>query len=149
MQVVFKRNYFFITYQLTNGSVGKLNNDLRPLFYAVALQCQANAYIFNITQTENPLLGQCITRAEELLVDNKTLTEAELSDLLVVISMYHPLLGHVKGIEQLKKPQAPYALLKVLEASLFDHIIENQIHVHKADHTVIDTSAKVNLMNMM
>jgi hypothetical protein len=86
---------------------------LRPLFYAVALQSQVNAYVFKVTKHEQTLVDQLVERVTNMLSDQNTLlVESELTDLLVVINMYQPYsLPRRQDLSKL-----PYSLVKLFQS---------------------------------
>lgn len=119
----------------------KLNIELRPLFYALSLQCHLNGYLYMVSRSEQLQLKRHIAHVEELLLNNDYILnqENELSDMLTTISMYKPLYGHIRGIEKLilNKSKLPYALIKLLELSLYDEIAANKINVPNVESELL------------
>jgi hypothetical protein len=110
----------------------QLNSDLRPLFYAVALQCQLNGYVFTASQDERNKLVQLVEQTKPLV--QNVLTESQLSDQLVVISMY----GNVHDYMEYS-----FTTSKLVLSKLFAKHVSQPYHVTYDTNITVTASEQV------
>jgi tetratricopeptide (TPR) repeat protein len=135
MEILFTslRQSLMIAYKKA-GQKPFLNKDMMTLYYGLAMQCYNTAYVYMVSSEELKDLQECTARAEELLqtCTGALMLNTELHDLLLLISMYHRLYGHINGVEKITRKlnsSLPYMLLCILSCNIFEPIKEESINV--------------------